>query len=78
MKNRVKLILIFIVVILALWMLLRNNISANKASAIGIIGGADGPTAIFLGSKLMPSILVTVGLIFLLVLIFLVLRKFIK
>ncbi len=30
---------------------------ANEAAAIGIIGGADGPTAIFLSSKLAPSYL---------------------
>ncbi|MEZ5360327.1 MAG: sodium ion-translocating decarboxylase subunit beta [Candidatus Zixiibacteriota bacterium] len=29
----------------------------NEASAIGIIGGADGPTAIFLSSKLAPDLL---------------------
>jgi len=29
----------------------------NQASAIGIIGGADGPTAIFLSSKLSPELL---------------------
>ena len=27
----------------------------NQAGAIGIIGGADGPTAIFLSSKLAPD-----------------------
>lgn len=30
---------------------------ANEAGAIGIIGGADGPTAIFLASKLAPDLL---------------------
>lgn len=30
--------------------------SANQAGAIGIIGGADGPTAIFLSSKLAPEL----------------------
>ena len=31
--------------------------SANEAGAIGIIGGADGPTAIFLSSKLAPDLM---------------------
>ena len=31
--------------------------SANEAASIGIIGGADGPTAIFLTSKLAPDLL---------------------
>ena len=31
--------------------------SGNEAASIGIIGGADGPTAIFLTSKLAPSLL---------------------
>ena len=31
--------------------------SAQQAAAIGIIGGADGPTAIFLSSKLAPQLL---------------------
>ena len=29
----------------------------NQAGAIGIIGGADGPTAIFLSSKLAPNLM---------------------
>jgi len=33
------------------------NFSLQDASAIGIIGGADGPTAIFLASKLAPALL---------------------
>ncbi len=33
------------------------NFSIQDASAIGIIGGADGPTAIFLASKLSPDLL---------------------
>lgn len=31
--------------------------SPTEAGAIGIIGGADGPTAIFLSSKLAPDLL---------------------
>lgn len=34
----------------------------NEAGAIGIIGGADGPTAIFLSSKLAPDLMGGVGL----------------
>jgi len=33
------------------------NFSLNDAASIGIIGGADGPTAIFLASKLSPQLL---------------------
>ncbi len=33
------------------------NFTAKQAGAIGIIGGADGPTAIFLASKLAPELL---------------------
>ena len=33
------------------------SFSGNQAAAIGIIGGADGPTAIFLTSKLAPELL---------------------
>jgi len=34
----------------------------NQAGAVGIIGGADGPTAIFLSSKLAPNLLVAVAI----------------
>lgn len=34
-----------------------GNFSAAEAGAIGIIGGADGPTAIFLSSKLAPDLM---------------------
>ena len=37
----------------ALWL----GFAPNEAGAIGIIGGADGPTAIFLASKLAPNLL---------------------
>ena len=33
------------------------NFTAREAGAIGIIGGADGPTAIFLSSRLAPELL---------------------
>ena len=35
--------------------------NVQQASAIGIIGGADGPTAIYLASKLAPESDQTVG-----------------
>lgn len=41
----------------ALWAALLLGFDAPHAAAIGIIGGADGPTAIFLASKLAPEIL---------------------
>jgi carboxybiotin decarboxylase len=39
----------------ALWSALLFGFSPAQAGAIGIIGGADGPTAIFLASKLAPE-----------------------
>ncbi len=39
----------------ALWSALLFGFSPAQAGAIGIIGGADGPTAIFLASKLAPA-----------------------
>ena len=36
---------------------LQMGFSPNQAGAIGIIGGADGPTAIFLSSKLAPNLM---------------------
>ena len=36
---------------------LRLGFSPEEAGAIGIIGGADGPTAIFLSSKLAPDLM---------------------
>lgn len=41
----------------ALWAALLLGFDAPHAAAIGIIGGADGPTAIFLASKLAPEYL---------------------
>lgn len=41
----------------ALWAALLLGFDASHAAAIGIIGGADGPTAIFLASKLAPEYL---------------------
>lgn len=41
----------------ALWAALALGFDAPHAAAIGIIGGADGPTAIFLSSKLAPDYL---------------------
>ena len=43
-----------------LWCLydaLQMGFEPNQAGAIGIIGGADGPTAIFLSSKLAPNLM---------------------
>jgi len=35
--------------------LYNTNVSVNEASSIGIIGGADGPTHIFLGTSISAS-----------------------
>ena len=51
---------IFVTLIGALWLTDTFdgiNFSLQDASAIGIIGGADGPTAIFLAGKLAPDLL---------------------
>lgn len=39
------------------WASLALGFTADQAAAIGIIGGADGPTAIFLSSKLAPELI---------------------
>lgn len=44
---------VFLTFLGALWL----NFSDQEAGAIGIIGGADGPTAIFLAAKLAPELL---------------------
>lgn len=44
---------VFLTFLGALWL----NFSFQEAGAIGIIGGADGPTAIFLAAKLAPELL---------------------
>ena len=44
-------------IFLTLFGALLMGFNANEASAIGIIGGADGPTAIFLSSKVAPHLL---------------------
>jgi len=50
------LILFFTVPIVGTTMLILNVIfSLNEAGSIGIIGGADGPTAIFLANKLIRT-----------------------
>ncbi len=46
----------------ALLLALVFGFSPNEAASIGIIGGADGPTAIFLASKLSPDLLGAVAL----------------
>ena len=54
-----------------IWLIIRNiNFTPNQASSIGIIGGADGPTAIFITGKIYPYILRDVVLIISLVLYF--------
>jgi sodium ion-translocating decarboxylase beta subunit len=44
---------VFLTFLGAVWL----DFSFNEAGAIGIIGGADGPTAIFLAAKLAPNLL---------------------
>ena len=46
----------------AYFIALQVGFEPNQAGAIGIIGGADGPTAIFLTSKLAPNLLGAVAI----------------
>ncbi len=46
----------------AYFIALQTGFEPNQAGAIGIIGGADGPTAIFLTSKLAPNLLGAVAI----------------
>jgi oxaloacetate decarboxylase beta subunit len=49
-------------IFLTLWIALALGFSMNEAAAIGIIGGADGPTAIFLASNLAPKYLSAIAI----------------
>jgi carboxybiotin decarboxylase len=56
---------IFVTLIGALWlsdMVPGINFSLRDAASIGIIGGADGPTAIFLASRLSPRLLGSIAI----------------
>ena len=50
-------------IFIAFWGALLFNFDLNEAAAIGIIGGADGPTTIFAAATLAPEILGTVAVI---------------
>ena len=45
-------------------------IPSKEASAVGIIGGADGPTAIFLASKQPANSYIVIGIVGLLCIVF--------
>ncbi len=54
--------------ILMLWFAVRSKFSSNHAVSVGIIGGADGPTAIFLTTLgwvhyIFPVLMLLVGII---------------
>lgn len=65
MKRSTKIILIITAVLAALagigflFTKLILQIDPRQASSIGIIGGADGPTAVFVASKTVPNFLLT-------------------
>ena len=48
-------------VFLALFLALLLGFSINEAASIGIIGGADGPTSIFLSNRLAPTFIGTIA-----------------
>lgn len=56
MRKRIITSIIAVLIILAICFITQNNIG-SETSAIGIIGGADGPTAIFVASKANPQII---------------------
>ena len=65
MKKIVYMLSAVIIVVLAYLSIPYVFFSSQEAAAIGIIGGADGPTAIFIASKTMSStsILLLLGLL---------------
>lgn len=69
-KNMVLLILLA----LFIFIFYRNT---NRAASIGIIGGADGPTAIFIASKLNPMFIIALVLLIAIVLLKII-KSFIK
>ena len=72
MKNKLVFALItIIVVILALSV---GNVCANDAS-IGIIGGADGPTAIFIAGPKLSWLTVAVSTILIIAIAVLIIKK---
>ena len=56
MKKIVYMLSAVIVVVLGYISIPYVFFSSQEATAIGIIGGADGPTAVFVATKLNPSI----------------------
>jgi Na+-transporting methylmalonyl-CoA/oxaloacetate decarboxylase beta subunit len=71
-KNKLVFALItIIVVILALSV---GNVCANDAS-IGIIGGADGPTAIFIAGPNLSWLTIAVSTILIIAIVILVIKK---
>ena len=50
-------------IFVAFWLALVAQFDIKEAAAIGIIGGADGPTTIFASAKLAPELLGTIGVI---------------
>ena len=65
MKRSTKIILLITAILAAVTGIgllaakLMLHIDMRQASSIGIIGGADGPTAIFVASKIVPNFLLT-------------------
>lgn len=52
-----------IILLIAIGIVGTYFIPSKEASAVGIIGGADGPTAVFLASKHPVNSYVTIGLV---------------
>lgn len=68
LKHIILLAVVFVIVYYASIFI---DFSTKEASAIGIIGGADGPTAIFIAGKISPvQILIFISLLTLIIITF--------
>lgn len=72
MKN--KLVFVIITIIVVILALSAGNVCANDAS-IGIIGGADGPTAIFIAGPNLSWLTIAVSTILIIAIAVLIIKK---
>ncbi|MBE6023134.1 MAG: sodium ion-translocating decarboxylase subunit beta [Cellulosilyticum sp.] len=59
MLGKIGIALVSIVIV---GLYIKEKMIVHEASSIGIIGGADGPTAIFVTSKVSPTLIMSIGL----------------
>lgn len=72
MKNKVIFAIIAAVVLVLTISV--GNVCRNNAS-IGIIGGADGPTAIFVASSGIPTLVIVLGVVLVIAIAVLIIKK---